>query len=130
MLCKSFSCFLLSCNINALQSIFFFVAFTVLLEIAFPAPIFITCGTDNLSFTKWYIQNDHINHMIILRDLSQNNKSVNMCIHISSVWITIYINIEYPLNPFSDTLRNPDTLTKFLLLECTIYFQFYSYLCS
>ena len=52
MLCKSFSCFLLSCNINALQSIFFFVAFTVLLEIAFPAPIFITCGTDNLSFNK------------------------------------------------------------------------------
>ena len=50
MLCKSFSCFLLSCNINALQSILVFVAFTVLLEIAFPAHIFITRGTDNLSF--------------------------------------------------------------------------------
>ena len=68
--------------------------------------------------------------MIILRKRNKNNESANICIHICSVWITIYINIEYPLNPFSDTLRNPDTLTKFLLLECTIYFQSYSYLCS
>ena len=69
----------------------------------------------------------YITHIVILRYPSQY---IYIYMNICSFWITIYINIEYPLNPFPDTLRNPDTLTKFLLLECTIYFQSYSYLCS
>ena len=84
MLCESFSCFLLSCNINALQSILVFVAFTVLLEIAFPAHIFITRGTDNLSFkmidSKLLYQPRHEFYAKGMRIMSQSTYAYVFCL--------------------------------------------------